>query len=144
MRNHNLDNTLIILDGDVDATDADKIHKINKVITGSDLRSQQRRSQLLSLIKQFNLVAPTKPEEFISQELSRLPNNAHPIIPLIKNVGIVADHHDLLNIPIQNSGMREDVALDCIATLMAQQPSWNNYIQQINDWVIDRKLHLGL
>ena len=96
------------------------------------------------MIKQFNLIAPTKPEEFISNELSLLPDNTHPLIPFIKNVGVVVDHHDLLVIPIQNSGMQAQVALDCIADLISKQPSWNNYVKQINDWVVDRKLQLGL
>lgn len=144
IRNNNLDNTLIVLDGDVDISNAEKIQRINKVITGTDPRSQQRRNTLLSMIKQFNLIAPIKPEQFISSELSLLDDHIHPLIPLIKNVGVVGDHHDLLIIPIQNSGMQEQVALDSIADLMSRQPSWNNYIQQINDWVTNRKLQLGL
>lgn len=144
VRDNNLDNTMIILDGDVDITDDEKIQRINRVITGTDQRSQQRRNKLLSMIKQFNLNAPTKPEEFIHNELSGLDINTHPLIPLIQNVGVVDDPHDLLLSPIRNSGMQEQVALDCIAELMSQQLSWNNYVQQINDWVNERRLQLGL
>lgn len=142
LKGETLDNTLIVLDGDVDITEADKRTKINHVITGTDDISQQRRTKLLSKIKQFNLPRNKKPEEFITDELKTLDNTEHSLIPLIKATGPHQDHHDLLNTPIANSGMPEQIALAEIANLMANRLCWENYVSEINDWIVAKKADL--
>lgn len=144
LRGETLENTLIVLDGDVDVTIAAKEDKINKVITGNDPRSQQWRANLLSKIKQFNLPRNTKPEVFITDELKTLNNTVHALIPYIKATGPVIDHHDLLNTPITQSGMPQATALAEIAKLMADLPCWANYVQEIKDWIVAKKTELGL
>ena len=134
-----LDNTLIVLDGDVDVAEAEKRTKINRVITGTDNDSQQRRDKLLSKIKQFCLPVNRKPEEFITDELKTLDDAVHSLIPHIKATGPVQDHHDLLNTPITNSGMPEQTAFAEIVTLMEHRPCWANYVAEIDDWVVDKK-----
>ena len=144
LRGETLENTLIVLDGDVDVTTAEKEDKINKVITGSDSRSHQRRATLLSKIKQFNLPANTKPEVFITGELKTLNDTEHTLIPYIKATGPVIDHHDLLNTPITQSGMPQQTALAEIAKLMAGRPCWANYVLEITDWIVDKKTEMGI
>ena len=144
LRGETLDNTLIVLDGDVDVTEAEKIAKINRVITGSDGNSQQKREKLLSKIKQFHLPINKKPEEFITDELKTLNDAEHSLIPHIRATGPVQDHHDLLNIPITNSGMPEQTALAEIANLMEHQPCWTDYVIDINNWVVSKKIELGI
>lgn len=144
LRGETLANVLIVLDGDVDVNEADKRTKINRVITGTDADSQQKRANLLSKIKQFNLPRNKRPEEFITDELKTLDDAEHILIPYIKATGPVADHHDLLNIPIINSGMPEQTALDAIANLMERQPCWANYVIDINDWIVTKKAELGI
>lgn len=144
LRGETLDNTIIVLDGDVDITETEKIAKINHVITGADVNSQHRRTTLLSKIKQFNLPPNKKPEEFITDELKTLDDVEHSLIPHIKATGPVRDHHDLLNIPIANSGMPEQTALAEIANLMEHRPCWTNYVIEISDWLIDKKAELGI
>lgn len=144
LRGETLNNTLIVLDGDVDVTAAEKITKINHVITGTDNNSQQRRSKLLSTIKQFNLPVNKKPEEFITDELKTLDDAVHSLVPHIKATGPVQDHHDLLNTPINNSGMPEQTALTEIANLMEQRPCWANYVTDINNWIVAKKAELGI
>lgn len=142
LRGETLDNTLIVLDGDVDVTDTEKMTKINRVITGTDNDSQQRRVKLLSKIKQFCLPPNIKPEELITNELKEIDDDVHILIPHIKATGPVLDHHDLLNIPIINSGMLEQTALAEIANLMASRPCWESYIREIDDWVVNKKEEL--
>ena len=137
-----MDNTLIVLDGDVDITEADKLQKINRVITGTDNNSQHRRTVLLSKIKQFHLPLNKKPEEFIADELNTLDDDEHSLIPYIKATGPVQDHHDLLNTPIANSGMPEQTALAEIANLMERRPCWRDYVSEINDWIVAKKADL--
>ena len=139
LRGETLDNTLIVLDGDVDVAEAEKRTKINRVITGTDNDSQQRRDKLLSKIKQFCLPVNRKPEEFITDELKTLDDAVHSLIPHIKATGPVQDHHDLLNTPITNSGMPEQTAFAEIVTLMEHRPCWANYVAEIDDWVVDKK-----
>lgn len=144
LRGETLDNTLIVLDGDVDVTEAEKKAKVNRVITGTDDNSQQKREKLLSKIKQFHLPIDKKPEEFITDELKTLNDAEHCLVPHIKATGPVQDHHDLLNIPIANSGMPEQTALAEIANLMEHQPCWTNYVTDINNWVVAKKVELGI
>lgn len=144
LRGETLDNTLIVLDGDVDVTETEKKAKIKRVITGTDNDSQQRRDKLLSKIKQFHLPKNKKPEEFITDELKKIDDAVHNLIPHIKTTGPVQDHHDLLNIPITNSGMPEQIALTEIVNLMELRPYWANYVEEINNWVVDKKEELGI
>lgn len=144
LRGETLDNTLIVLDGDVDVTEAEKRAKINRVITGTDGNSQQRREILLSKIKQFHLPVNKKPEEFITDELKTLDDAEHSLVPHIKATGPVQDHHDLLNIPITNSGMPEQTALAEIANLMEDRSCWTNYVTDINNWIVTKKAELGI
>lgn len=139
-----LDNTLIVLDGDVDITEDEKKTKINRVITGTDYDCQQKRNKLLLKIKQFHLPANKKPEEFITDELKALDDTESSLIPHIKATGPVQDHHDLLNIPITNSGMPEQIALAEISKLMANRTCWTNYVNEISDWVVSKKIELGI
>jgi len=144
LRGETLDNTLIVLDGDVDVTEDEKRAKIKRVITGTDANSQQRREKLLSKIKQFHLPINKKPEEFITDELKTLDDAEHSLVPHIKATGPVQDHHDLLNIPIANSGMPEQTALAEIASLMEHRICWTNYIADINNWIVTKKAELGI
>lgn len=144
LRGETLENTLIVLDGDVDVTPAEKKDKINKVITGSDSVSQQRRDKLLSKIRQFNLPANTKPEVFITEELKKLNDTAHSLISYIKATGPIIDHHDLINSPITHSGMPRQTALAEMAKLMADRPCWDNYILEIKDWIVNKKTEMGV
>ncbi len=139
-----LNNTLIVLDGDVDITENEKKSKINHVITGTDNNSQLRRSMLLTKIKQFNLPTGKKPEEFITDELKTLNDADSTLIPLIKATGFVRDHHDLLNIPIVDSGMREESALAEISKLMSTLPCWESYVSEISNWLAAKKTELGI
>lgn len=144
LRGETLDNTLIVLDGDVDVTEEQKKAKINHVITGTDAESIQKRMKLLSKIKQFHLPADKKPEEFITDELKTLNDAGHILIPHIKATGPVQDHHDLLNIPLAISGMPEQIALTEIAKLMEQRPCWINYVIDINDWIVAKKAEMRI
>ena len=80
----------------------------------------------------------------ITDELKTLDDVEHSLIPHIKATGPVRDHHDLLNIPIANSGMPEQTALAEIANLMEHRPCWTNYVIEISDWLIDKKAELGI
>lgn len=139
IRGDTLDNTLIVLDGDVDVTEAEKRTKINHIITGTNSNSKEMRERLLSIIKQFNLPPNKKPEEFITDELKTLDDSEHSLIPLIKATGPVKDHHDLLRFPIKKSGMPEQDALVEIAKLMERRPCWENYVKEIDKWIRGKK-----
>lgn len=88
--------------------------------------------------------ADKKPEEFITDELKTLNDREHILIPHIKATGPVLDHHDLLNVPIANSGIPEQTALTEIATLMEHRPCWTDYVIDINDWIVAKKAEIGL
>lgn len=138
LRGERLDNTLIVTDGDMYRTLDSRREKVNRLITGNDAASAANRNRLLDKIKQFSLAEGTRPEVFIAGVLGRLPDSVSSLVPLVKSVGIVADHHELLNTPIINSGMPREIALSQIADILASQPEWSNYVQEIADWIDDR------
>ena len=144
LKGETLDNALIVLDGDVDVKDEEKKRKINRVITGTDADSQQKRASLLAKIKQFNLPQNKTPEEFITDNLKKLDDSESILIRNIKETGPVQDHHDLLNTPIGNSGMPKEIALAKIAELMKNLPCWADYVSEINNWIVEKKKNLGI
>jgi len=142
LRGENLDNTLIVTDGDQYRDEASKRNMINQLITGSDNTSKAQKTLLLSKIKQFNIPNGNNPEEYLTSILKTLSDTASPLIPLIKSVGIVDNHHDLLNKPIDKSGMPKSVALSILADLLSKEPFWNNYVKEIADWV-DKRIRIN-
>lgn len=138
LRGESLDNTIIVTDGDQYRDEASKRLAINQLITGQDAVSDQRRNLLNEKIKQFNIPPAIKPEVYITDLLKTLPDQTSPLIPLIKNLGVVNNHHELLNQPIYNSGMPKEVALSHIANIFSELPEWNNYVHDISEWIDDR------
>lgn len=138
LRGEELDNTLIVTDGDKYREVEDKTKMINQLITGTDNTSKAQKALLLSKIKQFNIPNGNKPEEYLTGILKTLADMASPFIPFIKNVGVVDNHHDLLNKPIDKSGMPKPVALSLLADLLSKETFWGNYVKDIADWVDER------
>lgn len=126
--------TIIILDGDVDRTKEDKEQAIKKYITGCDSNSQEMRKRLLEQIKQFQLPEGKSPEEFISDQLKNQDSDNY-LIELIKEVETCHDKHELLDIPIENSRMNYDMAPAEIAKLLSETGSWKEYTHEIREWV---------
>lgn len=138
LRGESLDNTIIVTDGDRYRTIDSRRERIDKMITGKDAASLQHKNLLLSKIKQFSIAEGIKPEIFIVEAIKNLPENKSTLITSIKNVGVVKNHHDLLNIPIANSGMPKSTALDEIARLLSTCQEWNEYVRDISNWLDDR------
>lgn len=144
LRGETLENTLIITDGDQYRDEASKRDAINQMITGRDPDANVRRDLLFSKIKQFRLPRATNPETYITDKLKTLGDELSPLIPLIRSLGPVANNHDLLNIPINNSGMPKEIALSHISDLLSTLPEWENYVKEVSDWVDERIIAANL
>lgn len=116
-----------------------KKNAIKRVITGTDQQSEDRRILLKSKIKQFSLPANVKPEVYIKDLIIQLNDEVNIMVPDIKSVGIQADHHDYLDVPIAQSGRPRSVALYEITNILSSLPQWDGYVAEISNWLEEQK-----
>lgn len=139
LKGETMDNAIIVLDGDVVETIAKKQEEVNKVITGSDAESANKRKHLLNKIIEFSLPLGQGPEQYVNSLLKNLDDCVHLLVPLIKATTVVADKHKWINDPIDQSGLSREVALADIARIFSTLPEWANYKASVEHWLLDKK-----
>lgn len=136
-------NTLVVLDGDKYTSALEKNKAIKRVLTGTEYTHEQKIDEAISAITQFNLPESTAPEKFIHCMLVDLDIDDE-FVQYAKEINAVSDNHEWIDTVVNRMGEREEVALSRIIDIVATHPSWNNYIEPIREWLIDKKGTLGL
>ena len=104
---------------------------------------EQKIDEAISAITQFTLPESTAPEKFIHCMLVDLDIDDE-FVQYAKEINAVSDNHEWIDTVVNRMGEREEVALSRIIDIVATHPSWNNYIEPIREWLIDKKGTLGL
>lgn len=135
-------NTLFVLDGDVYPTQEEKIVRLNKVITGTDELARDYKARALNTIKQYNLPANIKPEQFLHQIICGIghsENEEHQeIIDAANHIVVEDESHKYINNIIERLGLERNVGLSKVVDLVATTPEWTNYIADIHSWLADQ------
>lgn len=129
--------TLIVLDGDVYVTDAEKQDGMNKVYTGDEPDKPAKRAEALAHITQFCLPVGRTPEQFVWERLRASAENDE-IPQVARSIQAVDDPHAYINFIIDELGIDRMVALDRIAGLLVKDANWSNYVGNIMNWIDER------
>lgn len=130
------DNVVIILDGDVYRTEAERLEQM-KCYSGTEADLDARRSEAVSHIIQFCLPLDTKPEIYVHDCLCHLDDGSD-VCESAKHIVVEPDSHEYVNKIAERMGIGMERGLPKIIAKFAECPEWTVYSEPIRQWVKDR------
>lgn len=145
----NLENTLIILDGDTYAKKPERITNIKRVLTGDQPIHDKQRATLLRIIRALIPPDALCPEQMLNQMLHTLgPNGISAgeaaLLRIAHEVVNVTERHRFVNEIIEQTGESREVALSKLVALASLAPGWGRYTKIVRLWLIKRARALNL
>lgn len=131
------DKVIILTDGDVYTTDAERVHQMEGILTGDDPEANARRVECVRFIHQYNLPANTPPEKFIWEQLRNSVHNEE-LNSVARSIQAVDNTHKYVDDIISILGLNRAVALSQIIQSLSLEPSWGNYVSELTLWAEDR------
>lgn len=142
IRNADVSNTLIIIDGDVYVSIEEKNEQIKKVFSGTEEDKDDKRLQALSIIKQFDLSGEKYPEKYIFNILKDVLKNYENENEIKRLCGFMVsfdDSHKYIDEIISALGEEYDVGLRDILSIISKSPGWVKYVADIKSWLLAKK-----
>lgn len=139
----NLDDLLIVLDGDVFATDEDKRAMIKKALTGTEENHDNKVDAALLAIVQFNLPKGFKPEKYIHDLLIQADGDDE-MTDCARDIHAVSEDHEWLNLIIEQLGGDRSIELYRIIRQASKQEEWDQYVAPVRDWLLTKRDELQL
>jgi len=121
-----LDNTLIILDGDVYRSVEEKEKQIRNVLAGDDPLIIEKRTPALNSICQYSIPDGKAPETYLHYMLSNS-GEEDEISKIAKTIQAVNNSHDFVNTIIDHLGISKEVGLYKIVSLLSGTTFWADF-----------------
>ena len=137
MKHENVNNTLIVLDGDVYRTNQEKQDQIKKYFSGTEKNSDENRKNALAIISQYSIPEGKQPEEFIHSCLCKCDEELEIVIEA-KKIQAVDDNHKFVSELTDKLGDDRNIVNE-ITRLCSTTTEWENYVKPIEDWLMERK-----
>jgi ABC-type lipoprotein export system ATPase subunit len=143
---NNLENILIVTDGDRYKTDEEKKNRINKVLTGNQTEDDNRREQAFSKITQFVIPDGNAPETYFHNLIKQLDettltNDEKEIVGAAKEINNAGNTHNYFDNLIQRFEWERNTGLSKLVDILAKSNEWNNIKLNIQSW-LDTKRQL--
>lgn len=133
----NVDNILIVTDGDRFITTDEKRKRVKTVLTGTEKDHDEKIEQALKMIVQFNLPENTSPEKYIHSMLSSM-NDSRECIVCAKNITSVSDSHEWLGKIEEQMGIGK-VIYGTIMNIVSEHELWETYVSSVYEWIKKKK-----
>jgi AAA15 family ATPase/GTPase len=138
----NINNILIVTDGDELVTIEDKTKRLNAILTGTESDHEEKVNKALSMITQFDLPVGMKPEKFVHSMLIRMDKDDECIV-CARNITSVKESHDWIGkIEIQ-MGIG-DLIYDHIMNIVSENECWWKYVNNIREWLKQKREEVRL
>lgn len=138
MREDNIENTLIVLDGDVYRSDDEKRQQIKKHYSGTEKSADEKRERAISIISQYILPEDMNPERFLHKVLCNM-DDEDEIISCAKRIYAVKDNHEWIDNVAQEIDYSSETILSAIIDKCSKSDEWEMYIHPIKLWIEQRK-----
>lgn len=138
LQKEDVNNILILLDGDVYRSENEKRSAIQRVLSGTEDWHEEKVDRALSLIHQFILPDKTAPEEFIYDMLVELKDN-NEITMLAREEKAVADSHQWVEHLVTRMGKNKELMLSKIISMVSDHEKWAVYIKELREWLVEHK-----
>lgn len=137
MAGTNLNNWLVVLDGDKYRTTAEKETQMNKAYSGTESDIEQRRRDALTCISQYNLPEKTAPEEFLYALLIKCGSD-NEIVRTALSINAVNDTHCLISNIKEELQENMDTLISQIVCMVEHTDEWKAYVAPVEDWIKSR------
>lgn len=138
-----IDDMLVITDGDLYRTDADRKSQIKKVLSGSEKDHDEKIEKALSMMTELSLPDNTPPEKHIFDMLISMDSESE-ILECARFVNNVNNSHDWLNKIIEQMNQSREIVLRDIIELVSEHPDWCKYTQKVRDKIHEKASLLKL
>lgn len=140
IRGEDISNKVYILDGDEYSTPVQKAAALDRVLTGTEGRTQQMKIDGEGKVIQFNLPENMRPEEYLHRLITSIPidgleNDALEIITVANNIRFEMDPHRYISNIINTLGLERASGLAKIIDLASKHPDWGSYIERVSEWL---------
>lgn len=140
----NLDNMLFVLDGDEYNTEAQKVEKIGRVLTGTAESDDAKRQIAFEKITQLNLPDGKNPEEYFHSLICDLDDeelNAEylEIINVARQIQNPGNNHRFFNDIITRMDWNQIVGLTKLVDILSLSESWNDIKSNIINWLNEKR-----
>ncbi len=144
LKGDDLTNSLCVLDGDEYRSDTSKDAQVKKVLTGDQQQDIDRRSKVLSVMKDFVLPEGEHPEKYIHSlviglDETILDAEAKELVALAKEIQVPQDKHDYINQLIIKLGYEKREGLRLIIDLVAKSTQWGPFVAPLKEWLESKK-----
>lgn len=136
-------NKLIVLDGDVYRTEEEKKDQIDNKLTGTEKQHREKVNKACAIITQFTLPQKTSPEKFIHDMLIDMGDSVE-IISCAKQITSVKNSHDWLDEIIRRMNKDRKLVLYQIISIVSEHENWESYVENVRNWLIERRDELKL
>lgn len=144
LKGEQLENILIILDGDRYKLQNEKMTQMEKFFSGNEPQAVENRTNALSCIRQFTIQTEETPEQFINRNIREINDNSE-IVNIATQIIAVADKHDYVNQVINLLGYQDKtIGLTRVVEKLAQSAIWNDYTNELRIWLQGRIVALNL
>lgn len=141
--NIDIENTLVVLDGDKCNSREDKMEGLKERFSGNTQYEINIREKAINLIKEYNSPMHVSPDSFIINTI-RTRRKYDEIYDIINNLGeLINDHNYIVEIA-QKLGITKVEAGEELIRNIKDSEEWINYIQPIKEWLEDKKRNLNL
>ena len=138
-----IDDMLVITDGDLYRTDADRKSQIKKVLSGSEKDHDEKIEKALSMMTELSLPDNTPPEKHMFDMLISMDSESE-ILECARFVNNVNNSHDWLNKIIEQMNQSREIVLRDIIELVSEHPDWCKYTQKVRDKIHEKASLLKL
>ena len=144
-----IENTLIVLDGDVLSDKSDRWKQANKNCTGNGDVHKGQRKRLMAMIRPLKAVEHKSPEQILHSFLHSLNNDGldeenRDLLEIAHGVVNVPERHGFVGKIVEHMGESREIALSKIIPLAAKAASWERYTRIVRHWLIAKKTQLNL
>ncbi len=136
MKGENVDNQLIVTDGDRYTDNLEKENQIKRHLSGNEEDADDKRQRAGELITQLNLPAGIAPEEYLFNSIKNYDEN-NEIVECAKNINAVADKHDLIKKIIGDTCCTYQDIIELFKN--NDNTSWMDYTKNVQKWLSSRK-----
>lgn len=135
---NNMNNMVLVLDGDVYKTEEEKLEQMKNVFSGTETGIEVQRRNALDSIIQYNLPDDMAPEEFMYYLVINSEQD-NEITRTARTINAVDDTHKLITSIALQLNESVDSIVSQIVNMIGDTEEWRTYVAPIEAWINERK-----
>lgn len=140
--NFEVENTRVVMDGDLYTTEDELTNNISKVITGNDENANTNRTLARKLISFYDLPENHTPESYIHSIICNIKEGDNQgfneIIDCAKEIRFADNNHDYIDDIIKRIGWDKKIGYSKIIDLFSNTSEWDQFTKPVANWITQK------